>query len=76
MLPASTEKQELFQLIDRLHEDDVGKVFSYASYLRFLEEREDAEDIACAEAREDEPAVPLSDVLKDYEEKYGALRRV
>lgn len=74
MLPAATEKQDLFQLIDRLHEDDIEKVFSYASYLRFLEEREDAEDIACAKARRDEPAVPLSDILKDYEDKYGPLR--
>jgi hypothetical protein len=38
------------------------------------EEWEDAEDIACAEAREDELSVPLSDVLKDYEEKYGSLQ--
>ncbi len=76
MLPTTAEKRELFQLIDRLHEDDVEKVSSYVSYLHFLEEREDAEDIACAEAREDEPAVPLSDVLEDYGEKYGLLRRV
>ncbi len=76
MLPDTAEKRELLQLIDHLHEEDVGKVFSYASYLHFLEEREDADDVACAEARKDEPSVPLSDVLKDYEEKYGVLRRV
>lgn len=74
MLTGSTEKQELIKLIDRLHEDDIEKIFSYASYLHFLEEREDAEDVACAEARKEETTVPLSDVLKDYEEKYGPLR--
>ena len=39
-------------------------MFRYPAYLHFLEEREDAEDVACVAEHRDEPAVPLSEVYK------------
>ena len=69
------EKQQLHQMIDRMEPEDVLRMLDYAAYLRYLEEREDAEDIAYVEAHKDEPFVPLSEALKDFEDKYGPLDR-
>jgi hypothetical protein len=41
-----------------------------------MEELEDEEDIAYIEAHKDDPTVPLSEVIRDYEEKYGPLGRI
>lgn len=69
------EKQQLRRMIDRMEPEDVLRMLDYAAYLRYLEEREDAEDIAYVAEHRDEPTVPLSDVLKDFEDKYGPLDR-
>ena len=50
-------------------------MLDYAAYLRYLEEQEDAEDVAYVSEHRDEPAVPFSEVVKDYEDKYGPLDR-
>ncbi|MDD3513638.1 MAG: hypothetical protein PHV21_06515, partial [Synergistaceae bacterium] len=39
------EKQQLRRMIDRMEPEDVLRMLDYAAYLRYLEEREDAEDI-------------------------------
>ena len=76
-MPATVgvEKQRLLRMIDLMGPEDVLRMLDYASYLRYLEEREDAEDVAYVAEHIDEPAVPLSEVLKDYEDKYGPLDR-
>ena len=41
-----------------------------------IEEEEDAADIAYIEAHKNEPSVPLSEIIKDYEAQHGPFRRV
>ena len=36
---------------------------------------DDANDVAFVAVRRDEPVVPLSEVVRDYEDKYGPLDR-
>ncbi|MGI6783769.1 MAG: hypothetical protein ACOX5A_06020 [Aminivibrio sp.] len=67
------EKQKLYQMIDHMGPEDVLRMLDYAAFLRYLEEKEDAEDIAYAREHRDEPTVPFSEVLRDYEDKYGPL---
>ncbi|MFA7620947.1 MAG: hypothetical protein WCY56_03770 [Aminobacteriaceae bacterium] len=69
------EKQKLRRMIDLMGPEDVLRMLDYAAYLRYLEEREDTEDVAYVAGHRDEPAVPLSEVVKDYEDKYGPLDR-
>ena len=61
-MPATVgvEKQRLRRMIDLMGPEDVLRMLDYASYLRYLEEREDAEDVACVAEHRDEPTVPLS----------------
>jgi hypothetical protein len=70
-----TERQELHQTIDTLPDSAILQLKGYAARLREeeIEEQEEAEDIACIDARKDEPTIPLEDVLKKYESKYGLL---
>ena len=69
------EKQRLRRMIDLMGPEDVLRMLDYAAYLRYLEEQEDAEDVAYVSEHRDEPAVPFSEVVKDYEDKYGPLDR-
>jgi hypothetical protein len=75
----TAEQQELHEIIDTLSGDALGKLASYAAFLKhedWIEEQEDAEDIAVAEARRGEPTVPLSEIIKDYEAQHGPFNRV
>ena len=69
------EKQKLRRMIDLMGPEDVLRMLDYAAYLRYLEEREDTEDVAYVAGHRDEPAVPLSEVVKNYEDIYGPLDR-
>ena len=70
------ERQDAHHLIDDLPDSAMSKLVEYINYLRYqerMEALEDAEDIADAEARRDEPTVPHSVIIADYEAKYGPL---
>jgi hypothetical protein len=70
------ERQDIDQAIDKLSDAALEKLYSYLAFLRYedrMEELEEQEDIAYIEAHKDEPTVPLSEVIKDYEAKYGPL---
>jgi hypothetical protein len=75
----TTERQDIHQIIDTLSDDAIGKLASYAAFLRheaWLDEQEEAEDIADIEAitQEDiDNAIPLEEVIARYEAKYGPL---
>ncbi|MDR1916656.1 MAG: hypothetical protein LBQ58_08795 [Synergistaceae bacterium] len=72
----STERQEIIQIIDTLSDDAIDKLASYAAFLRheaWLDEQEEAEDIADIEARKNEPTIPESVIIAEYEAKYGPL---
>jgi hypothetical protein len=64
----TTRKQEVIQIIDTLSDDAIGKLASYAAFLRhetWLDEQEETEDIAYIEAHKDDPAVPFD--IREYE---------
>jgi hypothetical protein len=68
----TAEQQALHEIIDTLSGDALGKLAHYVAFLKYedwIEEQEDAEDIADIKARENEATVPLSEVIKDYEAK-------
>jgi hypothetical protein len=73
------ERRDIHQAIDALSDVALEKLYSYLSFLRYedrMEELEDEEDIAYIERlppSEYENAVPESEVIADYEAKYGAL---
>jgi hypothetical protein len=75
----TTERQDIHQIIDTLSDDAIGKLASYAAFLRheaWLDEQEDAEDIAYIDSltpEDFENAVPESVVIAEYETKYGPL---
>jgi hypothetical protein len=75
----ATEVQDIHQIIDTLSDDAKDKLVYYVDFLRYedwIEEQEDAEDIAAIEAitqEERDNAVPMSEIIKDYEAKYGPL---
>ena len=62
---ASQEKEELRTIVDSMSPDDIRKLLDYAAFLRFLEDREDAEDAAYIAAHKDEPSIPLEEALKE-----------
>ncbi|MDR1048981.1 MAG: hypothetical protein LBL51_04420 [Synergistaceae bacterium] len=77
MTTATAERQDIYRAIEQLSDATLEQVAGYINFLRYeerMEELEDEEDIAYIEAHKDEPTVPLSEVIRDYEEKYGALR--
>jgi hypothetical protein len=65
--------QSLLRNISALPVESLQRVAAYVEEL--IEELEDAEDIAYIEAHKDEPTVPFSEVIKDYEAKYGPFTR-
>jgi hypothetical protein len=78
MTTATTERQELHQAIERLPDSAISQIKGYVArvYEEMLEELEEAEDIAYIKAlprSEYENAVPESEIIADYEAKYGAL---
>ncbi|MDR2180017.1 MAG: hypothetical protein LBP21_06890 [Synergistaceae bacterium] len=84
MTTATAERQDIRKdirsdiqiAIDGLSDSALEKLASYVDYLRYeerMEDLEDEEDMAYIEAHKDEPTVPLSEVIKDYEDKYGPL---
>jgi hypothetical protein len=77
MTTVTAEREGLIEIIGGLSDSAIEKLVSYVDFLRYeerMEELEEEEDIAYIEAHKDEPTVPLSEVIRDYEEKYGALR--
>jgi hypothetical protein len=70
----SEEKQKLHRMIDCMGPEDVLRMLDYAAFLRYLEEKEDAEDIVYAREHRGEPSAPLNVILKNYEKKYGELK--
>jgi uncharacterized protein (DUF924 family) len=76
---ATAERQDVHQAIDALTDSALEKLAHYIDFLRYeehMEELEDEEDIAYIKAHKDEPTVPFSEVIKDYEAKYGPFTRV
>lgn len=73
MNTAIAERKKLYREIYRLDEESLQKAMSYIAFLRYMEAMEDREDIADIEARKNEPTVPIAEVIKEYENKYGSL---
>lgn len=76
MTTATIERQELDRAIDQLSEDAMAKLAEYIKFLHYeerLEEHEDAEDIAIAEARRNEPDLPFEDLIAKIEAEHGPL---
>lgn len=65
MTTMTAEKELLCSMLDSMCPNDVEKVLDYAAYLRYIEEREDAEDAAYIEAHRDDPTVPLEEALRE-----------
>ena len=55
----------MYRLIRNLPPEDVEKVASYAAFLNYQRNLEDAEDLRVAQERRNEPSVPLRDILKE-----------
>ena len=72
------ERQDIHKAIDTLSEESILRLSHYIEFLRYeeaIEALEEAEDIAYIDAHKDEPTVPFSEVVKDYEAKYGPFPR-
>jgi hypothetical protein len=72
----SAAQENVLAFIDTLSAGSMEKLASYAAFLRHeeeLEAKEDAEDIADAEACKDEPSIPFEVILAKHEAKYGPL---
>jgi hypothetical protein len=76
-MPTETiERHDIYQTIDALSDAALEKLASYAAFLKheeWIEEQEDAEDIACIRVRRGGPTLPISEVIAKYEAKYGPL---
>ena len=70
----TVELQPLIRRISALPNGSLQKLADYVEEL--IEELEEAEDIAMIEARKDEPTIPHSVVVAEYEAKYGPLSRI
>jgi hypothetical protein len=71
-----TEVQDIHKIIDTLSDDAKDKLAHYVDFLRYedwIDEQEEAEDIAAIEARKNEPNIPFSEVIAKHEAKYGPL---
>jgi hypothetical protein len=74
----TTERQELYRLIESLSNSAIFQVKGYIERLREeeLEALEDAEDIAYIKSLTPEDrtnAVPFEEVVRDFEAKHGPL---
>jgi hypothetical protein len=75
----TAEHQDIRSAIEKLSDTALEKLARYIDFLRYeerMEELEDEEDIAYIDAlprSEYENAVPESDIIADYEAKYGVL---
>ena len=58
-------RRDMYRLIRNLPPEDVEKVASYAAFLTYQRNLEDAEDLRVAQERRNEPSVPLRDLLKE-----------
>lgn len=58
-------RRDMYRLIRNLPPEDVEKVASYAAFLNYQRNLEDAEDLRVAQERRNEPSVPLRDILKE-----------
>jgi hypothetical protein len=74
MTTATVERKELHQVIEDLSDSAILQIKGYIERIREeeIEEREEAEDVVCIDARRDEPTIPLEEVLK----KHGLLNQV
>jgi hypothetical protein len=58
----ATGAQDIHQIIDTLSDDAKDKLAHYVDFLRYgdwIDEQEEAEDIADIEARKDKPNIPF-----------------
>ena|GEM_PF-1558443 len=73
-----TATEEVFQNVLRgmsaLSMHSMKKLEDYIEEL--IDEEEEAADIAYIEAHKNDPSVPLSEIIKDYEAQHGPFRRV
>ena len=58
-------RRDMYRLIRNLPPEDVEKVASYAAFLNYQRNLEDAEDLWVTQERRNEPSVPLRDILKE-----------
>lgn len=68
------ERKEIHDLIDKLPDSAIERLIHYAAFLRYEEEMEaleEAEDVDYIKAHLNEPSVPYSDIIKDYEAQHG-----
>jgi hypothetical protein len=79
MTTQTAERQDIYQKIDALSETAVEKLGHYIAFLRYedwIEDQEDAEDIEYIKSLAPEEyanAIPESEVIAEYEAKYGLL---
>lgn len=55
----------LIEMVASLSEVDAEKVYDFAAFLKFLEQKEDEEDRQAILERMDEPTIPFEDVKKE-----------
>lgn len=65
MLAEVEQRRKLYRLVSGLPVEDIEKVASYAAFLRYIQDREDAEDLRIIEERADEPTVPWEAVKRE-----------
>ena len=65
MLAEVEQRKKLYRLVSGLPVEDIEKVASYAAFLRYIQDREDAEDLRIIEARADESTVPWEAVKRE-----------
>ena len=79
MQTQTVERRELCEIINTLSDAVIEKLSNYIDFLRYeerMEELEEAEDIAYIDSLTPEDyanAVPLSEIINDYEAEYGPL---
>jgi len=70
----TTTIQSLMRGIAALSDESIKKLADYIDDL--IDEQTEADDIAYIEAHKDDPTFPLSEIIKDYEPRHGAFRRI
>ena len=56
---------DVMEVVSVLSEEDVEKVYDFATFLRYISKREDEEDARAIFERADEPEVPFDTVKEE-----------
>ena len=58
---------DVMEVVSTLNEDDIEKVYDFATFLRHISDREDEEDTRAIFERMNEPDIPFDVVKKEFD---------